>query len=60
MNDFEAFTGDGIHVVTVQLVARREADGVNETVKFRPHFAQLSEQAIDAFILRNIALQNNA
>ncbi len=60
MGNFEAFTGDRVHVVAIQLIAWCETDGVNETVKFRPGFCQLSEHAVDAFILRNVAFQNDA
>jgi uncharacterized membrane protein len=58
--DFEAFTGYGINVVAVQLIARCETDGVHEAVKFRPCFRQLGEHAIDAFILSNVTFQNDA
>ena len=60
MRDFEAITGYRVHVVAVQLVARSEADGVNETVEFRPCFCQFSKHAVDAFVLCNVTFQNDA
>ena len=60
MRDFEAFTGNSVYIVAVQLVTRREADGVHEAVKLRPDFCQLGEQVFDAGVFRNVARQHNA
>ena len=60
MCDFEAIAGYGINIVTVQLVARRKTDRVNESVKFRPYFNQFAEQGFDAGIFRNVTRQYDA
>ena len=59
MSDFETFTSYRVNVVAVQLVCRRKADRVDETVKLRPHFCQLGEQRFDALIFRDIARQDD-
>ena len=58
MCDFETVTGNRIHVVTVQLVAWSEANGVNKTVEFRPRFCQLGKHRIDAFVFCYVTSQN--
>lgn len=59
MGNFEAFTGNGVNIVTIQLIARCKTNRVYETVKFRPNFPQFSEHGVDAGIFCNIALQND-
>ncbi len=38
VGNFEAFTGNGVNIVTIQLIARCKTNRVYETVKFRPNF----------------------
>ena len=59
MGNFEAFTSNGVNIVTIQLIARCKTNRVYETVKFRPNFPQFSEHGVDAGIFCNIALQND-
>ncbi len=59
MGNFEAFTGNGVNIVTIQLIARCKTNRVYETIKFRPNFPQFSEHGVDAGIFGNIALQND-
>ncbi len=59
MGNFEAFTSNGVNIVTIQLIAVCKTNRVCETVKFRPNFPQFSEHGADAGIFGNIALQND-
>ncbi len=55
MGDLEAFAGGDFGEVAVQLVARGEADGVNDAVQAVPLLAQLLEHAGDVFVIGDVA-----
>ncbi len=57
MSNFKAFASNRIHIVAIQLVSRCETNGVHETIKFRPGFAQLSKHCINAGVFSHITLQ---
>ncbi|MNY46937.1 hypothetical protein D3C86_1821650 [compost metagenome] len=55
MSDLEAFTGGDFGKVAVQLVARSEADRVDDTVQTIPLLGQFLENAGDVVIVGHVA-----
>ena len=55
MGDFEAITGNRVHVIAVQLVARGETDGVDDAVQAVPLLAQGFEDLGDLLVVGHVA-----
>ena len=58
MGNLEAFTGGHINVVTIELVPRRKANGVNDYVDVVPVLVQLFEHIFNFFIAGNVARED--